>query len=58
MSEQALKGMEIGAGLEHVSRVAVTKKMNSTWLVDLGAELDRKEGLLERSGAKVAFAIE
>jgi hypothetical protein len=49
--------MEIGASLEHVSRVAVAKQMNASWLVDLGTELGRKEGMLERPGAKVAFAI-
>ncbi len=56
MSEQPLEGMEIGAGLEHVGRIAVTKEVNSAWLVDLGTELGLKEGLFEPPGAEIGMA--
>ncbi len=57
MAEQTLQRVEIDAGLEHVGRVAVTKKMNPTGLLDLRSVLRRHERLLDPWSAEMALSM-
>ena len=57
MSKQPLQCVEIDARFQHVRREGVTKKMNASRLVDLGATLGPREGVLERGRAERAASI-